>query len=113
LVSDLKDEIVDAIAQNKVDIHNYNQLTEDQKLDVMTPTPAHEFQSKHLNQLGKCLKPITEGNKAFVDMAYDIDLKFDNSKYKAIESKDNKLEITIQTVDVKAIEGNDQEQDDE
>ena len=101
LVDTLADEIDDAVIAHQAVLDDYNTLESRPASDYKPPLPMAEYRANLTNQLGKAIKPLTEGHKAFIDMAYDIDLKFDNTQYRQDEKKDNKtLDITVKRIDI-------------
>ena len=100
LVSQLAMDIDGAVVAHQYVLDDYNNLEEKPTSpNFKPPLPMAEYRAMLTNQLGKAMKPLTEGHKAFMDMAYDIDLKFDNSEYKPKEDiKDTRMMVTVKEV---------------
>lgn len=97
MIDEIKGEL-DSIDREEMDKYNKKRDELSHFLD-MAPELPYLFQIKAVKSFGQAMKAFTEGNKAFISMAYDVDLKFNNTDYiDKDEVKDNTMTVTIKEV---------------
>jgi len=108
------DIYINKLRQDLIELKEDSKEYEEKRKEIhdaitYSPETPCSFQLKAVKSFGQARKHLTEGHKAFVSMAYDINLKFNDREYTPEEEDNNEMIVTVRRADIQEIKESEDE----